>query len=73
MASGHMVKLMLHCALAAYINPLAVALKDLWSDCKNTWMQIGKKKQKTEKSKNAGCLFPPSSLSTIMEALSDPA
>lgn len=36
MASGHMVKLMLHCALAAYINPLAVALKDLWSDCKNT-------------------------------------
>lgn len=32
MASSHMVKLMLHCALEAYINPLAVALKDLWSD-----------------------------------------
>lgn len=36
MASGHMVKLMLHCALAAYINPLAVELKDLWSDRRNT-------------------------------------
>lgn len=53
-----MVKLMLHCVLVVYINPLAVELKDLWSDCRNTRMQMYiKKKKKKGKSKNAVCLL----------------
>lgn len=69
MVSSHMVKLMLHCVLVVYINPLAVELKDLWSDCRNTRMQMYIKKKKKKENQRMLFVF----YSPIMEKLSEPA